>query len=31
MQQTKPGYTDTPFIPGQTYRVHDSERPSRAW
>ncbi len=23
----KPGYTDTPFIPGQKWRVHDAERP----
>lgn len=23
----KPGYTDTPLIPGQKWRVHDSERP----
>lgn len=26
-KQEKPGYTDTPVIPGQTWRVHDSERP----
>ena len=24
---TNPGYTDTPFIPGQPWRVHDAERP----
>ncbi len=23
----KPGYTDTPIIPGSIYRVHDAERP----
>src|SRR5205823_4606450 len=27
MEQQKPGYTDTPIIPGSPYRVHDSERP----
>src|SRR5438045_366699 len=27
MEQKKPGYTDTPLIPGSPYRVHDSERP----
>lgn len=25
--EKRPGYTDTPVIPGQTWRVHDSERP----
>lgn len=27
MPQDKPGYTDTPQIPGQKWRVHDPERP----
>jgi 3-keto-disaccharide hydrolase len=27
MSQQKPGYDDTPLIPGQTYKVHDKERP----
>lgn len=26
-KEEKPGYTDTPVIPGQTWRVHDSGRP----
>lgn len=26
-KQEKPGYTDTPKIPGQSWRVHDAERP----
>ena len=27
MPQNKPGYDDTPIIPGQTWKVHDKERP----
>jgi hypothetical protein len=27
MSQQKPGYDDTPLIPGQKYKVHDKERP----
>jgi len=27
MAQEKPGYDDTPIIPGSTYKVHDKERP----
>jgi len=27
MTQQKPGYDDTPLIPGSTWRVHDSQRP----
>jgi len=27
MSQQKPGYDDTPLIPGQPYKVHDKERP----
>ncbi len=27
MPQDKPGYDDTPIIPGQTWKVHDKERP----
>jgi hypothetical protein len=27
MEKEKPGYDDTPFIPGSKYRVHDKERP----
>ncbi|MBI3948151.1 MAG: DUF1080 domain-containing protein, partial [Armatimonadetes bacterium] len=28
MEQKKPiGYSDTPFIPGSPYRVHDGSRP----
>ncbi|MEZ6195129.1 MAG: DUF1080 domain-containing protein [Planctomycetota bacterium] len=26
-EKARPGYTDTPLIPGQTWRVHDSARP----
>lgn len=26
-QEKKPGYTDTPRIPGQKWRVHDADRP----
>ncbi|MGE0143994.1 MAG: family 16 glycoside hydrolase [Planctomycetota bacterium] len=26
-EKPKPGYTDTPIIPGQKWRVHDPERP----
>ena len=28
MSQDRPGYTDTPLIPGQRWRVHDAERPA---
>lgn len=28
MTQEKPGYDDTPLIPGSKYRVHDKERPA---
>jgi hypothetical protein len=27
MEKEKPGYDDTPIIPGSNYRVHDKERP----
>ncbi|MCX7847963.1 MAG: DUF1080 domain-containing protein [bacterium] len=27
MREEKPGYDDTPIIPGQVWRVHDKERP----
>ncbi len=27
MSQDRPGYDDTPLIPGSTYRVHDKRRP----
>ncbi|MEZ4618838.1 MAG: hypothetical protein R2867_25440 [Caldilineaceae bacterium] len=27
MTQERPGYADTPIIPGSQYRVHDKERP----
>jgi len=27
MSQSKPGYSDTPVLPGSKYKVHDSERP----
>lgn len=27
MTQDRPGYSDTPLIPGSTYRVHDKARP----
>jgi len=27
MPQDKPGYDDTPIIPGQTWKVHDKQRP----
>jgi len=27
MEQEKPGYDDTPIIPGSKYKVHDKERP----
>lgn len=26
-QQSRPGYTDTPFLPGGKWKVHDPERP----
>ena len=26
-QTNRPGYTDTPFLPGQKWRVHDADRP----
>ena len=26
-QEYRPGYTDTPFIPGSSWRVHDRDRP----
>ena len=26
-EQKKPGYTDTPMLPGQPWHVHDSGRP----
>ena len=27
MTQDRPGYDDTPMIPGSSYRVHDKARP----
>lgn len=27
MSQDRPGYDDTPIIPGSTYKVHDKMRP----
>jgi len=27
MAETRPGYTDTPILPGQRWRVHDVDRP----
>lgn len=29
--QANPGYTDTPFIPGTKWRVHDANRPRPKW
>ncbi len=30
VSDTAPGYTDTPFLPGGEYRVHDADRPRPA-